>query len=300
MKIFGISMVRNEADIIGLTVLHTLSLGLNKVLILDNGSTDGTDQVLRNLAKEDERVVWMRDNSLYDQQAITTELAREAYRQGADWILPFDADEFWWSKGGNFRQTLSESKAGALWVRPVNFIQARSQHEPTVEALLTMTRRSVETIPPGNLARQLMESHQVGLVQIASAQNYVSRPTSEVKIWRGNHVVSGVRGEHARGDGIICFHAPLRSRALLESKMERSHRLTEAGVSGSAWHVWHWARMIAEGKLDQEWAAISYEENRLDVYGKRYPVTPDLRLRNVVAPLVRRAAKISPHSLSEE
>lgn len=288
-------MVRNEADIIGLTVLHHLSLGLDRILVLDNGSTDGTDKILRLLGKGDERVAWTRDDSPFDQQTITTELAREAYRQGADWVVPFDADEFWLGDAGNFRNILSHSEAGALWAQTINFVQARSQLEPAPDSLLTMTRRAVETVPASNLARRMLESHQIGLVQITAARNYVSRPTDEVKIWRGNHVVSGVRGEHAKGDGISCFHAPLRSRALLASKMERSQRLREAGVFGG---VWHWARMIEQGNLDQEWAANSYDEDRLDVYGKRYPVLFDPRLRDVVAPLIPRLARITQNSPS--
>src|SRR3712207_6180913 len=94
MKIFGISMVRNEVDIIRLSVLHHLSLGLHRLLIVDNGSTDGTDEELKRL-EQDKRVSWTRDTSQYRQSEILTELAREAHRLGADWVVPFDADEFW-------------------------------------------------------------------------------------------------------------------------------------------------------------------------------------------------------------
>lgn len=293
MKIFGISMVRNEADIIGLTVLHHLSLGLDRILILDNGSTDGTDEILRLLGKEDERVKWIRDDSPFDQATITTELAREAYRQGADWVVPFDADEFWWSEGEDFCNLLRDSRAGALWTYPVNFIQVQDQHESRPEALLTMTRRAVETIPIGNLARQMLETHQVGMVQISYPPKYVSRPNNEIEIARGNHIVFNVKGEDIRCEKLICLHAPLRSRALLESKMERSQRLTQAGVTASAWHVWHWARMIEQGNLDLEWVANSYKDEHLHVYGKRYPVVFDPRLSNAVAPLVDRVSEIS-------
>jgi glycosyltransferase involved in cell wall biosynthesis len=291
VKIFGISMVRDEADIIGVTVLHHLSLGLDRIIVLDNGSTDGTDEVLRGLGKEDDRVRWTRDEGAFNQAAITTDLAREAYRQGADWVMPFDADEFWWAKRNDFREILTNSHAGALRVRPINFVQAREQHESTPEALLTMTRRSAETFPAGKLSRQLLESHQIASVQMAYPPKWVSRPTSDIEIGRGNHKVTGVRGEYASCNGIVCLHAMLRSRALLASKLERSHRLTEAGIIRGAGRVWHWARAIGEGKLDQEWAANSYEREHLDVYGKRHQVVFDPRLRRVVAPHVLRLSE---------
>jgi hypothetical protein len=285
-------MVLNEADIVGLAVLHNLSLGLDGVIVLDNGSTDGTEKVLRQLAEEDDRVWWTRDDSLFDQGTITTELAREALRRGADWVLPFDADEFWLARRGDFRSILVDSEAGALSVNPVNFVQARTQHESTPEALLSMTRRVAEPFPPGKLCRRLVESHQLGFVQMAYPPKWISRPTEEIRIGRGNHRVFGVKGKRAACVRATCLHAPLRSRALLESKVERSRRLMEAGMNPFGWHVSHWAYEIGQGGLEREWAANSYEGEHLHVYGKRYRVVPDFRLRNAVKPLVPRVSRI--------
>ncbi len=58
------------------------------------------------------------------------------------------------------------------------------------------------------------------------------------------------------------------------------------------WHVRHWAHEIDQGGLEREWAANSYEGEHLDVYGKRYRVVPDFRLRNAVKPLVPRVSRI--------
>ena len=287
MKIFGISMVRDEADIVGLSVLHNLSLGLDRVIVLDNGSTDGTDEILRRLANADRRVRWIRDDSPFDQSAVTTDLAREAHRQGADWIVPFDADEFWWGERGSFREVLTESGFGSLGARVVTFVQARGQHRSTPEALMTMTRRPAELAPrPGQGGLELVESNRAAFVQMQYPPKLVSRPRADTAIYRGNHKVTGVAGPHGKDARLVCFHAPLRSRAHLASKMERSRRLTEAGISrnSGARHVWRWARLIEEGGLEREWAANSYEGDSLDVYGKRRQVVFDPRLRDLVGP----------------
>lgn len=81
MKLYGLSMVRNEADIISVNVRCHLAAGFDRMLIVDNGS----DEILRELDK-DERVRCTRDASpSFRQGEVFTELAREAYAEGADW-----------------------------------------------------------------------------------------------------------------------------------------------------------------------------------------------------------------------
>ncbi len=119
MRIFGLSVVRNEADIIRLTVLHHLAVGLDRLLIIDNGSTDGTDCVLCQLSR-DSRVEWSRDEGVFRQGEMLTTLARRAAAQGADWVIPFDADEFWYAPQSNIRRVLESPTAAALRVRIVD------------------------------------------------------------------------------------------------------------------------------------------------------------------------------------
>ncbi len=116
MKVYGVSMVRNEADIVRVNVLYHLALGFDRFLIVDNGSSDGTTEILKDLGR-DPRVRWTRDEGVYRQAEITTELAREALRDGADWVVPTDADEFWHAPRGKLRGVLERSRAGALMAR---------------------------------------------------------------------------------------------------------------------------------------------------------------------------------------
>lgn len=51
LKIYGLTICRNEADVIRACVLHQLEMGLDRVLIIDNGSTDSTHEELKKLAR---------------------------------------------------------------------------------------------------------------------------------------------------------------------------------------------------------------------------------------------------------
>jgi len=104
----------SQENTIAHTVQHLARQGIDAFLIADNGSTDGTADVLRSLAKE--HCVHVLTDSLQDylQGTKMTILAELARRQGADWIVPFDADELWFAGEGTvadfLRSSLSQSR----------------------------------------------------------------------------------------------------------------------------------------------------------------------------------------------
>src|SRR5438445_272956 len=121
-------MVRNEVDVIAACALHHLAMGVDGLTIIDNDSTDGTPRVLGALAQADPRLRWRTDRGLFTQAVCVTELAREAARQGADWVVLLDADEFWWApRAKNVRQVLQHTppSVGVLRSAQRKFIQRR-------------------------------------------------------------------------------------------------------------------------------------------------------------------------------
>lgn len=288
MNLIGIVMARNEADVIRLSLLHHLSQGLDQVFVIDNGSTDGTIEILDQLSQADPRVAWRSDAGPYKQSAALTELAREAFRMGADWVVPFDADEFWWVRRGNLRTKLESTTAGAISAPVINFVQHRDQRQPNEAGLLTMTRRPPRPIDPN---QAWVESGQVGFIELRYPPKWVFRPTAETVVEAGNHAVSGIAGIRAEGSGLACLHAPLRSRACLERKAEYGVRALQSGSPPEySWHLKRWARLRDAGELDRDWAANSYAGTSLDVSGSERPMEVDFRLRDAIVPLLDPAA----------
>lgn len=282
MQIFGLMIVRNEVDILRINILHHFSLGVDRFLIVDNGSTDGTDRVLQELSA-DGRLEWSRDDGPYRQSEITTELARKAFQQGADWVIPIDADEFWCAPFGDFRAVLETSAGGALQVEVLNFIQRREQIEATPKGLLSMTRRVPLPVGPLEHVRELVETRKHGYVEMMYSPKFISRPTAATQIAMGNHGVTGLPGPIEITGDIVCLHAVVRSRSILEAKVEEGRRFAELGLGPEqGWHLQRWTRLAEEVGLDDEWRANSYAGGCLDVYGQPHPVVFDPRLRDAV------------------
>src|SRR4051812_15863371 len=88
-------MVKDEADIIGRSIDNLFAQGVDLVVVADNGSLDGTRKVL--LERDPEKVILIDDDEVgyYQSQKMTrlAHIARE--KLDADWVIPFDADEFW-------------------------------------------------------------------------------------------------------------------------------------------------------------------------------------------------------------
>ena len=100
-------MVRNEADIIGLVIANLLDQGVDRLIVADNCSTDYTRTILE--AFDEVEVVDDLEIAYYQSQKMTR-LAHRAGEGGAEWIVPFDADEIWRGTGG---RTVAEVLNGA-------------------------------------------------------------------------------------------------------------------------------------------------------------------------------------------
>src|SRR6476620_2790832 len=88
-------MVRDEADIIAAFVEHHLAQGADLIIATDNGSVDGTTEVLQKYADLGVLELHHDPVSRKQQHAVVTGMARRAATEyHADWVINADADEF--------------------------------------------------------------------------------------------------------------------------------------------------------------------------------------------------------------
>lgn len=107
--IIGVCMVRDEADVIGTVLGHLLAEGVDRLIVADNLSSDGTRDILESFG--DPVTVVDDTEPGYYQSLKMSRLARRAHAEGATWVLPFDADEIWYSPSGTIAEALGRVPA---------------------------------------------------------------------------------------------------------------------------------------------------------------------------------------------
>jgi hypothetical protein len=149
MNLVAISWVKNEVDIIEAFIRHH-SHYFNKHIVIDDGSSDGTYEVLRSLEAAGLPLVLTREPSVgYQQSRSMTRLLHMAVDHfHADWIMPLDADEFVEpEEGATLAQTLQSRPPELLTVSWDNFVwrpedDERKEPNPVVRMRLRMPATS--------------------------------------------------------------------------------------------------------------------------------------------------------------
>jgi hypothetical protein len=254
LKIFGFSMVRNEADIMSAFVRQAIEM-FDRFVFIDIMSTDGTRELLKQTEKEHSNIVVYecRTKEKY-QAAMMNFLAREALRLGADWLFFLDADEF---------------------------IPAESRHE--LESYLTLFGGEVMSMPWLNLIpssycdflsfnydqRFYWSGRTSAFCKIAVSSLYF-HSHSDAYINEGNHTISLYQNGPLAPQhfGMPLLHVPVRSRERLKYKLSNSLRFLSSkhnSENGEGSHVSSILDVIEGEQTSKEYLnAIATDYGRSD------------------------------------
>lgn len=105
-------VVRDESDIVAANLEHHLASGVDRIAILDNGSTDGTAEILDGYARAGVAEVSRDDPPGFRLAEALDRLVRRAVeRHRPEWVLTPDADEFVVAPDGDLRAALAAHPA---------------------------------------------------------------------------------------------------------------------------------------------------------------------------------------------
>jgi len=224
VKIVMTLLARNEADIIDAHLAFHLSAGVDFVVAIDNGSEDGTTEILESYAR-DGHVDLTRDAGDLNQPEWVTRMARRAATEfGADWVINSDADEFWWPRGGSLKDVLAAVPARYGGVRGMwrHFAPRPDGEDFFVE------RMTVRICNPG------AENNSPYSPRFKTAH----RADPEVTVPSGNHQALGQRLVPLPGwYPIDVLHFPIRSLRHFTEKYLRWWALLQTQFSQAAYEA---------------------------------------------------------------
>ena len=209
--IIAVVMLRNEADILPAWLCHMAAL-CDQIFAVDHLSTDGSSEILHGFASVGVPIrVWRMEEPGYWQSAVTTELARHAFQSGADWILPFDVDEFLEIESKEaLRSVLDRQK------NPLGFWRWRHA-VPVGQGLAT---GKIDWLSAKLLANPDFAPANGGKIVLHRA---VSQRLPSFRLGSGNHLLHGLPFAKAiRGEPMgSLWHLPVRSREQIIRKLRR-------------------------------------------------------------------------------
>lgn len=161
--VWAVSMVKNEQESIRGVVEHLLNQGVDGVLIADNGSTDETPEILEQMRRELPVFVAADTETGYFQAQKMDRLAAWARSAGANWIVPFDADEYWFGAVGTLRESLLLTGAQVARARIYNVfpIAAAPNGDPVLHLDLLPSHLEKVAYQPHPLAKLVHGNHAV-------------------------------------------------------------------------------------------------------------------------------------------
>ncbi|WP_010630782.1 glycosyltransferase family 2 protein [Sporolactobacillus vineae] len=254
-KAFCVGMIKNEADIVESYIRYHLNI-FDGLVILDNGSTDRSLDIIRSLQSEGLPVYLDQDASLeYVQGDKTTELIKRTFDQfGPDFIFPLDVDEFLIAPeySGNPRKLINNLSTAKVYYlereytyAPVNL----NENELFIPQRLTFASPIKDYWPKVVVSKKIMDAYSPSITG-------------------GNHDLifdkRNIRTQKLQS--LKLRHFPYRSLEQLKSKITVGWMNTLASYNYSEGFNYHWHALFDELKKNNFTIAVDAISDHQEKY----------------------------------
>ena len=266
-------LVRDEEDILEANLDHHFAMGVDFVVATDNGSVDGSVEILRRYEREGRLELLHEPAHTFRQDVWVDRMAERAVSlHAADVVFHCDADEFWHADSGNLKtELLARRRVDVLEVPvrnvllrhrcgrerfPEDAVYAVTRPLPAIDpkgAEITVDEEAHEPSPGGRDAMRRMYLHAYPPSVIFTTH----RGPRRVRI--GNHMLA--KGEIARvapAAAMRIDHYPVRSFEAFARKARHGASIVEN--HDEEWVGWHWRRWyeaLRRGRLEEEYRLLT-------------------------------------------
>jgi len=264
-QILGYIMARNEWPLLGAAIIHALSIGVDRVVVLDHASDDSSSSNLKVIQGSfPDRITILRSNSeSYFQEATTSVVGELVHANEYDWIYVFDADEFLLvNKEIQLKEVLRDVPAQIDVIRYQNdqWIAPYDLNESDIDSYFSICHRSIPNLfinLPGELIAEEIEGGNINYFDIPFPTKVMVRGHLSHTIAAGTHFsrMTSSNKEMEIDPGVFRLaHLPFRSYRGLERKAEQGKALTESGFPfGHGWQSQLLYKLQRKGILEEFW-----------------------------------------------
>jgi hypothetical protein len=263
---------RDEADIVDAQIAFHLNAGVDVVVAIDHSSTDGTGEILESYARQGYLHLIREDAVEMHEGEWATRMSRLAATElQADWIIPSDADEFWWPRGGSLKEVLASipERYGIVRALLRQFVPRPDDGTFFAERMTARVATSAPINDPTSLFRPNLKSiHRADPGVTLSAGAHTLRDTSLVPM----------RGWYP----IEFLHYPIRSYA----QCERKYRNLQSSLGtrrNSYYEDVH--RALEQGTFRELYESLVIDDEALERGLADGSLVHDTRLRDVLRSL---------------
>jgi len=260
-------LVRDEVDIVKANLEFHLAHGVDFIVATDNGSVDGTDEILARYEKLGVLQLIREPDQSYRQSQWVNRMGRLALeRHRADMVFHCDADEFWWPHSGSLKNELAfRRRTEVLQVGVTNMIFARLGGAETFrEACRYAVTRSVPS------ANQGVDSLKTSFFLFASPGKVMYRTDrGYLEVGQGNHAIVGAERDIVQRESadISILHYPLRSYAHFQGKVINGGSAYEKNpTKAGGWQWRRWYEIYKQGGLPDEFRHLTLGEEECRGY----------------------------------
>ena len=263
-------LVRNEIDVIRKNIEFHLNKGVDFIIATDNGSTDGTRDVL--VAYEKKGLLYLIDEKQQDhsQSKWVNRMSKVAFQDfGADFIFHCDADEFWFPKSGDLKTEIKNSSADVLYVNLINvLLENKDGNEKFPEDANYAVVNPIET------TNYEEDSKSEKFYLFKYPPKVIFKTKSDfLKVTEGNHDVENINDKKSDlSKDITIYHFPVRGKDHFFRKVKNGGAALESNKELDKSVGWHWRRWYSsykQGKLEEEYQNLILSKGKIEILKKR-------------------------------
>ena len=237
MKLVGIGTVKNEADIIESFVRHNLGI-VDALVLIDDGSVDGTKEILLSLEAEGLNLVileWDGPAGHEQSMKLSELLLVLTSRVNIDWVFPLDADE---AIDCESRYVLEESllkvpQEGVAMLPWRTYVPTCEDDPKQQNPFLRIVNRKKQELPQFyKVALPVNELRRKGPVVIASGSHSVRYGATFRQM------------SMSALENVALAHFPVRTPDQLVNKVVCGWLAMLAVGSGNTGRAFHWRNMF--------------------------------------------------------